>query len=285
MKYNLAAMARRRGINRPLVTLRTIRATQLQTRALERLFGRMLAPWLAGARARILPVYERELSRRLAHDSADDLGGLADEIAEEVDRLVIELTPDLRAWALGSERVHRHKWTEAARAILQVSLESMLGPEDMRETIEAFLVRSTSLIRDVNEQARGRIMDSIIRGIQQRTPTAKVAKEISEATGMARKRAKRIAAHQSVNLHSALNRERRRQAGLDVWKWIHSRKLHPRQEHVERDGKLFSDQRRRQGKLPSGQQVLPAPEDLPGVLPNCGCSEQAVLILDGEALG
>ena len=80
---------------------------------------------------------------------------------------------------------------------------------------------------------------------------------------MGRARSIRIAGDQTVKLASELTRERRRQAGLTMWKWRHSGKVHFRPEHKERDGQIYTDET--------------APKDLPGVLPYCGCVEQAVL--------
>jgi uncharacterized protein with gpF-like domain len=87
-----------------------------------------------------------------------------------------------------------------------------------------------------------------------------------------------------VKLASALDAERQRQAGMDVWKWNHSDKLHPRPEHVARDGKLYADEPEHRGKLGNGQEVLVPPPDRPGELPFCGCVRQAVLVFEGELL-
>ncbi len=269
MKFNLRKLIRR-PIRRKVVKFRRVIVPQTHLGALETIMLRMVAP-LAGAAARIQPAYAHELERRLQQDSTADVTSEAENLSNEIDRIILQLTPDLRQWALRTEKIQRDKWGRALRAALDVQLETMLGPEDVRETLDAFLLRSTSLIRDVNEQARGRIMDAILRGIQQRTPTDKVAKDIAEAADMGRARARRIAAHQSLNLNAELNRERRRQAGLNTWIWRHSAKLHPRPVHLARNGHMYTDE--------------DAPADLPGVLPNCGCTEQAVLVIDGEVIG
>lgn len=281
MKIDLARMAVRRGFRRKSSDLAVIRSTGAQAQDLFAIYRRMLAP-LADAAQRILPAYARDLERKLRHDSPDELADLADDLAEEINRLVLELTPDLRDWALRIEKVHRGKWARTVRSVLEVTIETMLGPEDMRETLEAFLVRHTSLIRDVGEQARGRIADAVLRGIQQRTPIETVAREIRGATGFARARARRIASHQSVALNSALNEERRRQAGLSTWRWRHSRKAHPRLEHVARDGLLYSDDNQDWGREVNGELIRKPPEDGPGELPNCGCTGQAVLLLPDD---
>jgi SPP1 gp7 family putative phage head morphogenesis protein len=176
---------------------------------------------------------------------------------------VLELTPDLRGWAFREEEWHRGKWKRSVLDAVSVSLETMLGPEEIRETLEAFVKRNVGLVRNVSDEARGRIADSVFRGFQRRAPAVEVAKEIREAVAMARARSIRIASDQTVKIASALTAERRRQAGLDTWAWRHSGKLHFRPEHKARDGKRYTD--------------ATAPEDLPGELPYCGCVEQAVL--------
>ena len=267
MKFDLHVMARRLKPRRRNVTLAVIQSTKAQADDLASIFMRMLRP-LATAPARVMAMYERELNRALQLDTAEDLGSEVDEIAEAIDRLVLELTPDLRAWAFRQERWHRNKWARAILAGLEVNVETIIGATDVQETIREFLVRNTSLIRDVNSQARGRIADAVLRGIQQRTPVAEVAKEVREATGFARTRARRIAADQSVKLSSALDRQRQRQAGIDHWKWRHSHKQNFRPEHLKRDGKIYTDRT--------------APEDEPGELPFCGCLRQAVLIFEDD---
>lgn len=283
MNFDLAAMtARKRKSRRPIV-LAPILTTKAQADSLYAIFRRMLEPW-SRAPEILGPLYERELARVLQHDSPDDLGATNDAIAQAINRLILELTPDLRRWAIRTEQWHRGKWIRAVLAGAQVDLETLIGPEDVRETVDAWLVRNTSLIRDVNEQARGKIADAVLRGYQQRQPVSEVMKEVRAATGFATKRARRIASHQTVSLASQLDAERQRQAGLDVWKWRHSGKLHPRPEHVARDGNLYSETKASQGKLNGGQMVLPVPQDEPGELPNCGCVRQAVLVFEGEVL-
>lgn len=275
MRFDLKRMALRKKRRTRDVTLRPIIPTKAQANDLAAVLLRMLRPWTASV-DRILVAYDRELARVLQHDSPEELGGMPDEVATEVNRLILELTPDLRRWALRREKWHRGKWVRAILAGLEVDAEMLIGPTDMEETIRAFLVRNTSLIRDVNQQTRGKIADAVLRGIQQRTPTAKVAKEVREATGFARARARRIAADQSVKLSSALDRERQRQAGIDEVKWRHSGKVHARPHHEARDGKLY--------ELDTGRQVDGAdviePGDRPGEPPFCACLFQAHISFD-----
>jgi len=149
----------------------------------------------------------------------------------------------------------------------------------MRETLGAVIERNVGLVKSVSDEARRRIADSVFRGLQNRTPAREVAKDIREAVALERRRALRIASDQTVKVAAALNEERRRQAGIMAWEWIHSGKLHPRPEHEARDGKLYSDDPADVGAEYQGRVVRKPPEDKPGQLPFCGCTSRAVLIL------
>lgn len=280
-KFDLTAMAARTRKSRRPLDLAPIRTTKVQRDDLLRVYLRMLAP-IDSAAATVGAIYERELTRVLQTDSPDDLAASVDGIAAQIDRLVLQLTPELRDWAFRTERWHRGKWLRSILSAVTVDLSTMVGVEEVQETIAAFLQRNVSLVKDVSDQARGRIADAVFRGFQQRSPAREVAKEISEAVGMARARARRIASHQTVQLAASLDAQRQRQAGLDVWRWRHSGKQNPRPEHVARDENLYSDNPDRIGKIVGGKTIKREPEDEPGELPACGCVRQAVLVFDDD---
>lgn len=280
MRFDLAVSARRTGIRKRLITFAPILTTQAQASNLAAIYRRMLAPWL-NSRERITEAYSRELARVLQTDSIDDLASLFAELGEQVQRLVLELTPDLRNWAFSLESWHRRKWTSTVLSGAGVDISTIIGPADAQETVGAFLARNTALVKDVAAQAQGRISDAVFRGLQARTPAREVGKQIAEATGLARKRANRVAADQSVKLASALDAQRQRQAGLTVWKWRHSGKRHPRLVHKARDGNLYADIATDRGTLASGQTVAEPPEQGPGIEPFCGCVRQGCLVMDG----
>lgn len=279
MRFNLAIMAKRAGVRRKVVPLRPIKPSKAQAQSLALIYRRILAPWND---ERILAYYERE--RVLTTDSVDDLGRLFEELGEQVGRLILELTPDLREWAFRVEGWHRRRWRDTVLAGADVDVSYLIGPSDARETIDAFVGRNVELVRDISQQARGRIADAVYRGVQARTPAREVGKQIAEATGMARKRADRVSADQSVKLSAGLDAQRQREAGLTTWRWNHSGKLHPRQFHKERDGNLYADDSADRGTLSSGAVVREPPKDRPGELPFCGCVRQGVLVIDGDVL-
>lgn len=284
MRFDLAAMARRKGFKKSMAVFRPIITTQAQADSLYAIYRQMLEPWSRAAQI-LGEQYQRELDRVLQHDTAEDLGATNDAIAQAINRLILELTPELRRWAVRTEQWHRGKWVRAVLAGVEVDLETIIGPEDVRETIDAWLVRNTSLIRDVNEQARGKVADAILRGYQQRAPAADVAKEIRAATDFARARSRRIAAHQTVSLSAQLDAERQRQAGIEIIKYHHSGKKHPREEHKARDGNLYELDTWREVKFEGGKKVYAGetvePGDRAGQPPGCGCVTSAVLTFEG----
>jgi len=278
-QYDLAALARRSGTRKRITTFRPIKTTQAQANDLARIYRDILTPWLDST-DRIIALYTCDL----VTDSPDDMGSLFDALGEELSRLVLELTPNLRNWAFRTERYHREKWRSAVLAGASVDIGTLIGPQDAQETIAAWLQRNVALVKDIGTQAQGRISDAVFRGYQQRKTAAEVAKDIRTATGMAKRRANNIASDQSTKLGAALDAERQRQAGLTIWRWNHSDKRNPRPEHVARDGKLYGDDAEDRGKLSNGTTVSAPPADLPSELPWCGCNRQGVMVLDGEVI-
>jgi SPP1 gp7 family putative phage head morphogenesis protein len=274
MRYDLRALTRRSnpGIRRKTIVFRPIVAPGVLATDLYRAaYAPVIAAWTSALEP-IMSAYERTLAQ-LTQDSPADVGAVVATSEGGDAELLITLRLRLEEWAARIERWQRGKWRSAVLIATKVDVETLIGAGDMRAPMSAAVERNVSLVKSVSEQARSRIADSVFRGLQNRTPARDVAKEIREAVDMSRRRALNIAADQTVKLTSALNDERRREAGLMAWQWEHSDKLRPRPEHVARDGKRYSD---------DPADGAPPPNDRPGELPFCGCTSRAVLSLDGE---
>lgn len=266
VKFDLSALARRaRNPRRKSVTLRDIvPPAMLATNLYQSAYAPMLKAWAHYAE-RITAEYERSLSQ-LTTDAPIDLNAILSEADSTLQRLLLTLVPALRDWVLRCESWQRGKWRGAVLAASGVDLETILTSGDVQQTLEQILEWNTNLVADVSAQTRQRISSAVFAGLTARTPAREVAKEISEATGMARDRSRRIASDQLSKLTSSLAAERRKQAGITSWQWRSSHKLHFRPEHQARDGKVYTDET--------------APADLPGQLPFCGCRQRAVLVFD-----
>lgn len=263
MAFDLAAMARRaRNIRRKRIVLPDIRPPAVLATDLYRsCYLPVIEAWLA-AQDRILAEYERTLAE-MTTDSPADLDKTLTGVASELLAIILTLTPRLRNWTMRVERWHRGRWRRAILSATSVDLTTMLGPDTARRSLEQTIAWNTSLIRDVSDQTRQRIGNIVYSGLTERKPAREVRDEIKAAVDMARGRALRIASDQMAKLAAELQDERRREAGIERWQWRHSGKLHPREEHLARNGKVYTDET--------------APQDLPGRLPWCGCRSQAVL--------
>lgn len=268
IKFDLPAMARRKS-NRREIVIPNVTTTKAQGDTLALLYLRVVKAWEAGV-AGIVASYERSLAEMVT-DSPADTSGAVESVDAAVRRLVLMLTPDLRDWALRVEEVQRGKWIRNVFSAASIDLGTILSANDVADTVEAALNWNIALIKDVSEDIRRRISNAVFTGFQARKPAREVAKEIREATGMARQRSIRIAADQTVKLGSKLNEARQQQAGLDHFKWKHSGKRHPRPHHEARDGVVYS-----------WAKPGIAADDMPGVPPYCGCSAQGVLVFANE---
>lgn len=260
--FDLAAMTRRqRNIRRPSIKIRDIAPPAVMASDLYRAcYAPVVQVWSRAAE-RVITEYGRTLA--LTTDAPSDLRHVLDAAAAEFERLFLLLRPRLTDWLVRTERWQRGKWRGAVLSATGVDLQTLIGPEDVRETLESYLEWNVALVRDVSAQAQKRISDAIFDGLTNRTPVRDVAAKVREASAMSRRRSIGIASDQLSKVTSALASERRREAGIERWEWVHSGKLHPREDHKARNGKVYSD--------------ADAPKDLPGRLPYCGCRERAVL--------
>ena len=280
MRFDLVTLTRRaKNPRRSVITLRPISPpATLATNLFQACYRPVVQAWEA-ALPNIVTEYERTLAE-MTTDSPADVEARIGQAEAEAQSVMLRVSIALERWAATVERWHRRRWIANVLTATSVDLSTMIGAPDMRMTLEAAIARNTGLIRSVSDETRRRVGDAVFRGLQNRAPARAVAREIREAAGIERRRALRIAADQNVKLASALNEERRRQAGVMAWAWVHSDKRNPRPDHEARDGKLYSDDPTDAGREYQGRTVRKAPEDKPGELPYCGCTSRAVLILE-----
>ena len=280
MRVDLAAMTRRaKNPRRTVIPIRPIKAQATQaTNLYQSAYRPIVQVWEAALPA-IIAEYERTLAQ-MTTDSPADVEARIGQAESEAQSIVLRVSIALERWAAAVERWHRRRWVANVLSATSVDLSTMIGAGDMRMTLEAAIARNTGLIKSVSDETRRRVGDAVFRGLQNRTPSRDVARQLREAVGIERRRALRIASDQNVKIASALNEERRRQAGIMAWQWIHSDKVNFRPEHDARDGFLYSDEPSDAGREYQGKTVRRPPSDRPGELPFCGCTSRAVLILE-----
>lgn len=284
MRYNLAELARRqRNPRRSSITLRDIVPPAMLATDLYRSSYMPIVEGWSSITGRLEAEYARTLAQ-MTTDAPNDLKNTTDTAERDIDALIFVLTARLTDWTLKVEKWQRGKWRGAVLSATGVDLGTLIGPADVRDTLETVLARNVDLVKDVSAVTKRRISEAVFGGLTRRDSAAKVGRAIRESVEMSRRRAKNIAADQLSTLTSELAQERRREAGLTIYRYRHSGKLHPRENHKERDGNLYAENHSDAGKEISGVKInAPIPSDQRAGIPiNCGCRELAVLVLDGE---
>lgn len=269
MKIPLAEMARRATNRRRTIVMRPIETTSAQRDALAALYIRVLRIWQEGLRDQVIPAYSRTLAEKaMVRDSVADVEVAIVSIEQRVLAAIFDFSSGWLSWANTLQLWHMSKFIAQIKYASNVDLATMMTAGDVRLTLAELLARNTSLVRSVSDQVRGKVSDIVFRGLQANTPVREVAKQMAEATGLARARSLRIASDQTVKLSAALDQERQLQVGMNSFEWRHSGKAHPREYHVARNRKEFAWDSE-VGK-----------KDPPGYAPFCGCKALGVLELN-----
>lgn len=265
MTINYRDLARAAGRRAP-ITLRPIFTTRQQERDLARMYLAVVNVWVEGARQRILPEYERSLAQYTGDSPADLQVEIGVVENGAIQAILAGFTAAYGDWFNDLVRWHLDRLGAQLVYVDNVTLRTQLG--GAVGTFEDQLARNVALVRNVSDQTRGRIADIVFRGLQLRTPSRDIGREIAEATGLARKRALRIANDQTIKASAALDQLRQEQLGFTQFEWRWSRKRHGREAHIARDGKIFDW---------SSEIARTEP---PGFLPYCGCTARAHMSFD-----
>lgn len=266
MEFSVAELIKRADKTRqPELVLPAIIPPQGLELDLRAVYRRVVAAWNTAARKGILPAYSVTLAEGV-RDAPADVKDEVEDSAAAITRLVLTLTPVIEDWVVRVEQWHRQRFVQSF-VPTGVKLDTLLGPANVKSTLESVLAENVALIRSLNEQMRNDISGAVFRGLTNRSPAREVSKEITRLTGIARRRADLIAADQLQKLTGRLDQERQQQLGLDTFQWAHSHKLHPRPHHVARDGMKFK------------WDSVVGRTDPPGRAIRCGCRARAVVKL------
>lgn len=269
MAYDLVGIVRRAGTRRRSVAARPVVETRARVDELAMLYLEVVRGWQGAIREQVLPVYERSVAA-LTRDETPVTFGLSailQVVADTMGRVTISLRPRVLRWLVDFGSWHTNRFAQTIQAASGIDVRYIMSPTEIAQAIDVALERNMALLSDLNEQTRGRVAAQIWQGISLQMPRDQMARELAKVTGMARKRARRIAVDQTAKMGAALDEIRRQEAGLDEFKWRHSGKLHPRDWHKARDGKIYRD-----GEIPAG--------DMAGIPPFCGCKTQPWINLD-----
>lgn len=269
MSFNLAALARSAGVrkSRPLPN---IEATAAHKDRLRQTYMRVVLYWERQVREKLMPAYRSAVS-----DSFNDFERELEQAEQGARVLIAGLTiagGEIPQWASVVEAWHRNRVIAGALSAAKVDVSTLLSPFDAQRTVQEAIAWNTSLISNVSEDMRERIANAFFAGFRAQTPPAVLGREITKATGIGRRRAKNIAADQTVKLSAALDRARQAEMGLTEWVWRSSHKINYRPDHLARDGKHYANT----DHFAERHGLNKPPSDQPGELPYCFPSGQPI---------
>ena len=142
-----------------------------------------------------------------------------------------------------------------------------LTPE-MRAIVHTEIVQNVSLIQSIPSQyfteVEGLVMRSVAVGGDLKTLTD----ELHKRFGITMDRAGFIALDQNRKVNAAMNRERQLELGITKATWVHTASNHPRQSHIDFDGKTYDI---KEGALIDGKRIWPGTEI------NCHCMSRSIM--------
>lgn len=218
--FDLAAWAKRSGAapNRDEVILRPVApsialeasirsAARSVVNGLQRETQRAVVPEIAAARA------------ELVRDGVDDLFAAFRRLRDVLSRLVLAAEGMIERGLSIDEARHRRQFMESVEAAVGVDLAGVIAASDVDAHIRLAVARSVNLIRGLGEDTAKKVEQVVLQALGEGASNREIAKRLTEAFGMQRRRAALIARDQAAKFNGNLNRIRQTQAGITEYVW------------------------------------------------------------------
>jgi len=168
----------------------------------------------------------------------------------------------------------------ASTPALHASLEKLSGglslktsgiPSGLTEIYKASVAENVSLIKSISTKYLEQVEGSVMRSITSGAGLQDLIPALEQYEGMTHRRARNIALDQTRKVYNSINRGRMEAVGVKQFMWHHSGGgAHPREDHIEMDGKIYSFD-----DLPVIDQNT-GERGIPGQAPNCRCTMSPV---------
>lgn len=175
-----------------------------------------------------------------------------------------------------AEQVNASATGELNRAVERAIGINILGAgSSLSESLDAWIVENTSLIKDMQDTHVMRIQGTVSRGFRDGLTSGEISKQIQADTGITMRRAKLIARDQVGTLNAQITKDRDEELGVESYIWRTARDervrgnpsgLYPnaRPSHYAREGEEF-----KWSEPPSGGHA--------GIPVNCRCYAESVI--------
>lgn len=139
----------------------------------------------------------------------------------------------------------------------------------MNNALQATIAENVGLIRSIPEKYFTEVEGLVMRSVARGRDLSYLTDELQKRYGITRRRAAFISRDQNNKATSVVQSARQQALGITqgIWKHSHAGKK-PRQSHVKANGRLFDLS---EGMLIDGEHIMP------GELPNCRCTWEAVI--------
>ena len=149
----------------------------------------------------------------------------------------------------------------------------------LTRTIKKSVYENVKLIKSIPDEYLDKINKAVQKSIlsEKQGGLNNLIKIVQKYDGVTQRRARNIALDQTRKVFNHMNRDRSIDAGITKFKWLHSGGgQHPRKEHMDLNGKIFS-----YDDLP----IISAPGEpevrgIPGQAINCRCTTTPVLSIE-----
>jgi len=152
-----------------------------------------------------------------------------------------------------------------------MSLKTSLGSPALNEITKASVAENVSLIKSIASEYLQKVEGAVMRSITTGNGLQDLVPALEQYEGQTHRRAKNIALDQTRKVYNSVNKGRMEALGIGKFMWHHSGGgAHPREDHVDMDGEIYSFE-----ELPiidprSGERGIP------GQAPNCRCTMSPV---------
>lgn len=152
-----------------------------------------------------------------------------------------------------------------------LSLKTSVINAPLQEIYKASIAENVGLIKSIASEYLQKVEGAVMRSITTGNGLQDLIPALEQYEGMTHRRAKNIALDQTRKVYNSINRGRMEALGVGKFMWHHSGGgAHPREDHIEMDGNIYSFD-----KLPvidkrTGEQGIP------GQAPNCRCTMSPV---------
>jgi len=157
-----------------------------------------------------------------------------------------------------------------------MSLKTSVVNSNLQNIYKASVAENVSLIKSIASEYLQKVEGAVMRSITTGNGLQDLVPALEQFEGQTHRRAKNIALDQTRKVMSSINRGRMEALGVNKFMWHHSGGgAHPRQDHVDMDGQIYSFD-----KLPvidprTGERGIP------GQAPNCFPGDTLVDLQNG----